>query len=81
MKVFLDEPLIDWQKNAHLQSKGMQTAASTTSSDGTQQSRRMDVARFAQLQMQVANRKLGVFATHHFALAVGHLFFADRDFA
>lgn len=72
MKVFLDEPLIDWQKNAHLQSKGMQTAASTTSSDGTQQSRRMDVARFAQLQMWVANRKLGVFAAHPFALAVSH---------
>ena len=62
MKVFLDEPLIDWQKNAHLQSKAMQTTMSTTGTDGTQQSRRMDVARFAQLQMRVASRKLGVSA-------------------
>ena len=23
MRIFLDEPLIDWQKNAHMQSKGM----------------------------------------------------------
>ena len=65
MKIFLDEPLIDWQKNAHLQSKNMRPTASSSGPDGTPQSPqqpRMDVDGFAQLQMQVANLKLGMYA-------------------
>lgn len=64
MKIFLDEPLIDWQKNAHMQSKNMRPTALSTP-DGTQQQASMDVAAFGRLQLRVANLKLGVLTLCH----------------
>eukprot|EP01043_Picozoa_sp_COSAG02_P027185 COSAG02_NODE_1591_length_11781_cov_861.345403_3_plen_198_part_00 len=60
MKIFLDEPLIDWQRNAHLQSKTMRPTASSSGPDGAQQQAPMDVAAFGRLQLRMANLKLGM---------------------
>lgn len=78
MKIFLDEPLIDWQRNAHMQSKNMRPTASSSGADGTPQSAqqpppRMDVDGFAQLQLQVANLKLGMYARYQSFLLAASL--------
>lgn len=65
MRIFLDEPLIDWQKNAHMQSKGMrpQTGGTQGTAGGTQggtqvPKQMMDAVDFANLQMHIVDLKL-----------------------
>ena len=59
MKIFLDEPLIDWQMHADRQSK-IRGIATGSAVDETQQSAQQHDQSFAEMQMQVVNSKLGM---------------------
>jgi hypothetical protein len=67
MRIFLDEPLIDWQKNAHMQTKSTKGTIGGAGGDSTQASQQqqapMDAAGFARMQMRVADLKLGKSST------------------